>query len=200
MPPQRPDGAGGQHALPPGQRSTPRWQASHYGKVPQVDGDRWRLTVRGATVDGGLTVVDRSMLALLEFVEVPAALHCVDRHSVPGLRWGGVRLADIVATAPPEAGAHHVLLAAARGYSSAVHLDDLLAPGALLATHVDGQPLTREHGWPARIVLPHLYGFKGPKWIAEISYHHTAQQGYWEARGWHPRGRVDLEERWAHQG
>ncbi|HSP60144.1 MAG TPA: molybdopterin-dependent oxidoreductase [Ornithinimicrobium sp.] len=194
------DGPGETQALPPGQRPAGRWQASHYGKVPQVDGDRWRLTVRGATADGGLTVVDRGMLAQLEFVEVAAPLHCVDRHSVPGLRWGGVRLADIVGTAPPEEGARHVLLAAARGYSSAVLLEDLLAPDALLATHVDGEPLTREHGWPARVVLPHLYGFKGPKWIAEISYHHTEQQGYWEARGWHPRGRVDLEERWAHQG
>lgn len=193
-------GRGEGHDLPPGQRPVERWQASHYGKIPQVEGDRWRLTVRGDTVDGGLTVLDRGMLERMEFVEVSADLHCVDRHSVTGLRWGGVRLADVVAAAPPEEGVRHVLLAASRGYSSAVLLDDLLAPDALLATHVDGRPLTREHGWPARVVLPHLYGFKAPKWIAEISYHHTPQQGYWEARGWHPRGRVAFEERWAHQG
>ncbi|WP_158068702.1 molybdopterin-dependent oxidoreductase [Ornithinimicrobium sp. CNJ-824] len=116
--------------LPPGQRPAGRWLASHYGKVPQVDGERWRLTVRGATADGGLTVLDRGMLAQMKFVEVAAALHCVDRHSVTGLRWGGVRLADVVAAAPPEEGAHHVLLAASRGYSSAVLLEDLLAPDA----------------------------------------------------------------------
>ena len=199
MPSQPPAGPEAQDALPPGQRATERWLASHYGKVPQVDGDRWRLTVCGATADGGLTVVDRAMLETMAFVEVSAALHCVDRHSVPSVRWGGVPLADLVDLAPPEPGADHVLLVATRGYASAVLLEDLLEPDALLATHVDGKPLTREHGWPARIVLPHLYGFKGPKWVAEISYHHAPQRGYWEARGYHPRGRAALEERWEHQ-
>jgi DMSO/TMAO reductase YedYZ molybdopterin-dependent catalytic subunit len=185
--------------LPPGQRRAATWKASHYGRVPTIDPDTWTLTVRGDTRDGGLLVLDLPALDELPRVEVTAGLHCVDRHSVPPIRWGGVRLRDLVALAPPEDGARHVLLAARRGYSSSVLLDDLLHTDALLATHADGEPLTLEHGWPARVVLPHLYGFKGPKWVAEISYHHRLQEGYWEARGYHRRGRVDLEERWAYQ-
>ncbi|GGK69443.1 molybdopterin-dependent oxidoreductase [Ornithinimicrobium pekingense] len=198
------DGAGGTGRdaglLPPGQRPAPRWRASHYGKVPVVDAETWTLTLCGAVRDPGALVLDLAAVESLPHVEVTAGLHCVDRHSVPAITWGGVRLRDVVALAPPEDGAVHALLAARRGYSSSALVEDLLHPDALLATTADGRPLTREHGWPARVVLPHLYGFKGPKWIAEISFHHTPQQGYWESHGYHPRGRVDLEERWAHQG
>lgn len=186
--------------LPPGQRVVTSRQPSHYGRVPQVDPERWRLTIGGATREGGATVLDLAALAALPFVEVNGALHCVARTSVVGLRWGGVRMLDLVALAPPEEGVGHVLLAAVRGYASCVHLEDLLHPDSLLATHLDGVPLTPEHGWPARVVMPHLYGFKGPKWVVELTYHHQPQQGWWESHGYHPRGRVLQEERWAHQG
>lgn len=186
-------------ALPPGQRSTRTWRPSHYGRVPHLDADRWTLTVAGATRDGGVTLLDWEALGALDDVEVGAGLHCVDRHSVPDLVWGGVRMRDVLDLAPPEDGVEHVVLAAVRGYSSAVLLEDLRHPDALLAYRVDGGPLTPEHGWPARIVLPHLYGFKGPKWVVEVAYHHHPQQGWWESHGYHPRGRVDQEERWAHQ-
>ncbi|MFX0537285.1 molybdopterin-dependent oxidoreductase [Ornithinimicrobium sp. Y1847] len=186
--------------LPPGQRPARVWRASTYGKVPRLSLETWRLTLAGATRDGGMHVLDHPALTELPQVEVPAALHCVDRRSVTGLTWAGVRLHDLIELAPPAPGAEHVLLAAARGYAAAVHLGDALHPDALIATHVDGEPLTPEHGWPARVVLPHLYGFKGPKWIVEVTYHHERPQGYWERRGYHPRGRVAHEERWSHQG
>ena len=186
--------------LPPGQRATSRWRASHYGGVPELDPGSWRLTVGGATRSGGATVLDLPTLRQLPFTELVAPLHCVDRHTVPAILWGGVRLADVLALEPPEEAARQVLLVAARGYSSSLPLAELHHPDALLATHADGEPLTPEHGWPARVVLPHLYGFKGPKWVVQISFHREPQEGWWEARGYHPRGRVDLEERWAHQG
>lgn len=186
--------------LPPGQRPAARWQASHYGKIPPVDPERWTLTIGGDTRDGAGLVLGIAELEQLPRVEVSTGLHCVDRHSVPSIRWGGIPLRKLVALAPPAPAAEHVLLAARRGYAASVLVDDLLHPEALLATHADGAPLSPAHGWPARVVLPHLYGFKGPKWIAELTYHHEPQTGYWEARGYHPRGRVDREERWAHQG
>lgn len=185
--------------LPPGQRRAARWRASHYGRVPVLDPQTWRLVLGGATRSGGRTVLDLAALQDLPFTELDAPLHCVDRHTVPSIRWGGVPLAALLDLEPPAGDAAHVLLAAARGYSSSLPLAELHHPAALLATHADGEPLTPEHGWPARVVLPHLYGFKGPKWILEITYHHDPQQGWWEERGYHARGRADLEERWAHQ-
>ncbi|WP_134772908.1 molybdopterin-dependent oxidoreductase [Ornithinimicrobium flavum] len=192
--------APGGHPLPPGQRVVGSWQPSHYGRVPRIDPERWTFSVGGATRDGGHMVLDLEALDRLPRVEVDGGMHCVARTSVVGLRWGGVPLRRVVELMPPEDGAQHVLLAAVRGYAASVHLEDVLHPDALLATHVDGEPLTPEHGWPARVVLPHLYGFKGPKWVVEMTYHHQEQQGWWESRGYHPRARVDREERWAHQG
>ncbi|WP_151524097.1 molybdopterin-dependent oxidoreductase [Serinicoccus kebangsaanensis] len=186
-------------ALPPGQRPTGTWRASHYGRVPRLDPDSWTLTLAGETRDGGMRVLTWEDLGALPQVEVVAGMHCVDRHTVPGLRWGGVRMRDVLALAPPARGVEHVLLAATRGYAAAVHLEDLRHPDALLAHSVGGEPLTPEHGWPARVVLPHLYGFKGPKWVVEVTYHDRPQQGWWESHGYHPRGRVAHEERWAHQ-
>lgn len=184
--------------LPPGQRAAP-WRPVHYGRVPRLDAGAWRLTIAGETHDGSVTVLDQEALARLPHVEVESRLHCVARTSTPPLRWGGVRMRDIVELAPPAADAGRVLLAAVRGYAAGVHLADLVHPDSLLATHVDGRPLTPEHGWPARVVLPHLYGFKGPKWVVELTYHREPQRGLWESRGYHPRARVALEERWAHQ-
>lgn len=184
---------------PPGQRTLETWQPVHYGRVPRIDPARWSLTIDGATRDGGSMVLDLAALGRLPRVEVVGGRHCVAGTSVTGLRWAGVPLRTVVELMPPEEGAEQVLLVAVRGYSASLPLEDLLHPDGLLATHVDGEPLTPEHGWPARVVLPHLYGYKGPKWVAEISYHHQPQQGWWEGRGYHPRGRVDREERWAHQ-
>ena len=185
--------------LPPGPRATRTWRASHYGRVPTLEAEGWTLRVGGETLDGGVRVLTWDDLADLPDVEVEADLHCVDRHSVTGLRWGGVRMRDVLALAPPAPGSEHVLLAAVRGYAAAVHLEELRHPDALLAHSVDGEPLSPEHGWPARVVLPHLYGFKGPKWVVEATYHREPQQGWWESHGYHPRGRVAREERFAHQ-
>lgn len=171
----------------------------HYGRVPRLDLGHWAFTVGGATRDGGVMVLDWTALQRLPTRTVRADLHCVAKVSVTGLVWSGVPLSEIIALAPPEPGAEHALLSAAYGYSAGMPLSELAVPEALLATHLDGGALTPEQGWPARIVLPHLYGFKGPKWVLALDYHHEPQRGMWEQHGYHPRGRVWGQERYAHQ-
>ena len=58
------------------------------------------------------------------------------------------------------------------------------APDAMLALEMDGQPLTREHGAPARVVMPKMYGYKGVKWVREIIVTDKVTDGYWEQRGY----------------
>ena len=186
-------------ATPPGQRYTDTLVPMHYGRVPRLHLERWSFTVGGATDDGGQTVFDWDTLEQMPRRTVQSDLHCVSKVSVAGLTWAGVPRAELVRRAPPEPGVEHVLFSAAYGYSAAVRLDDLDHPSALLATHLDGEPLTPDHGWPARVVLPHLYAFKGPKWVLAMDYHHTPVKGYWEQHGYHPRGRVALEERYAYR-
>ncbi|MDO5628889.1 MAG: molybdopterin-dependent oxidoreductase [Mobilicoccus sp.] len=184
--------------LPPGQRAAPL-RPIHYGRVPRVDLASWSLTIEGATVDGSMTRFLWDDLLALPQVEVRADHHCVSKRSTTGLVWGGVATRTIIEAAPPASEAQWVLASAAYGYHSNVTVDDLLSPRALLATHLNGEPLSREHGWPMRLVLPHLYGWKGPKWLLALEYLATPQRGFWEERGYHFTGDVWREERYSHQ-
>ncbi len=72
----------------------------------------------------------------------------------------------------------------ADGYRESHPMDDALNPTTLLAYEMNGAPLTREHGFPLRLLVPGLYGMKNPKWITKIEVVNTDFQGYWEASGW----------------
>lgn len=161
--------------------------------------DTWALTVSGATLSGTPTTIGWGQFAALPTVEVVADHHCVSRHSSQDLLWGGVSARTVVELAPPAPDAPFVLAYAAYGYSSNITVDDLLSARSLFATHLNGQRLTPEHGWPVRLVLPHLYGWKGPKWVVALEYLTTPQRGFWEQRGYHFTGDVWREERYAHQ-
>ncbi len=185
--------------LPPGQRWVERLRPNHYGRVPRVDLDTWSLTIGGDTVDGAQTILRWDDIERLGHVTLSADHHCVDRRSVAGVDWGGIPCAAVLELAAPAAAATHVLAYAAYGYSSSVTVADLRHPDALLATHVNGRPLRPEQGWPLRLVLPHLYGWKGPKWLMTLEYSAVPRRGFWEERGYHLTGDVWREERYAHE-
>ncbi|QQS00827.1 MAG: molybdopterin-dependent oxidoreductase [Austwickia sp.] len=185
--------------LPPGQRRLETLKVVHYGRVPKLDLDRWRLTVSGATRDGAEHALTWAEIEALPQVEVTADHHCAARHSVLDVTWGGVRTAELLRRVPPADDAPYALVSAVYGYSANVAVADLSAPRSLLATSLNGAPLTPEHGWPLRLVMPHLYGWKGPKWLLQIEYHRTPIRGFWEQRGYHFTGDVWREERYAHQ-
>lgn len=184
--------------LPPGQREAPL-RPNHYGRVPRIDLESWSLTIEGATIDGSMTRLSWADVEALPHVEVRADLHCASRKSTPGLVWGGVPARTIVEMAPPAPEARWLFACAAYGYHANLTVDDLLSPRTLLATHLDGRPLGPEHGWPMRLVVPHLYGWKGPKWLMTLEYLASPKRGFWEERGYHFTGDVWREERYAHQ-
>ena len=137
--------------------------------------------------------------AALPRVEVRADHHCVSRYTTQDLTWSGVAARTIIDLAPPADDIEHVLVSATYGYSSNIVLSDLASPRAVFATHLDGEPLTPEHGWPVRLVLPHLYGWKGPKWVRSIDYRRHPERGFWEQRGYHFTGDAWREERYSYQ-
>lgn len=184
--------------LPPGQRAAPL-RPRHYGRVPRLPRESWSLTIEGATADGSMTRLLWEDVQGLPFIQVRADHHCVSKRSTTGLEWGGVPARSIVELAPPADEAQWVLASAAYGYHTNITVDDLMSPRAVFATHLNGEPLRPEHGWPMRLVLPHLYGWKGPKWILALEYLAHPQRGFWEERGLHFTGDVWREERYAHQ-
>jgi DMSO/TMAO reductase YedYZ molybdopterin-dependent catalytic subunit len=185
--------------LPPGQRLSPVLRAVHYGRVPNIELATWSLRIGGDTQDGEAVSLSWADLMSLPQTVVRADHHCVSRYTTQGLRWSGVAARTIIELAPPADDVSYVLVSAARGYSSSIRLLDLLSPRAVFATHLDAEPLSPEHGWPLRLVLPHLYGWKGPKWVRAVDYQRYAQRGFWEQRGYHFTGDVWREERYSYQ-
>lgn len=205
--------------LPPDQAAKDALWVSHYGPVPQGDPATWAMsfTVDTASADTGpdstgtgpgagtppaahvlgrLTVDE---LDALGRIDVTADLHCASRRSRRGLTWRGTPATALVEAFPPPEGVVGVLVYAEYGYSANVRVEDLLAPTSLLATHLDGAPLTPDHGWPVRLVIPHLYSFKGPKWFRGWEYLTRMRRGFWEERGYHVVGDPWTGNRYSYQ-
>jgi DMSO/TMAO reductase YedYZ molybdopterin-dependent catalytic subunit len=185
--------------LPPGQHLSPVMRPVHYGRVPHLDLATWSLRIGGDTRDGEVVSLSWDDLVSLPQTVVRADHHCVSRRTSPDLVWSGVAARTIIELAPPADDIEHVLVSAARGYSTSIRFEDLSSPGAVFATLLDGEPLSPERGWPVRLVLPHLYGWKGPKWVGVLDYQRYVERGFWEQRGFHLTGNVWREERYSYQ-
>lgn len=185
--------------LPPGQHLVAHAPVMHYGPVPARRPERWRLTVGGTTADEAEHALTFAEVTALPRRAVVADLHCATGWSAVDERWEGVAARDVVELAPPRPDVEHVLVFAEYGYAATVRLEDLVSGRALLATHHDGEPLPDERGGPLRLILPHLYSWKGPKWLRGWNYLTEVERGFWEERGYHLRGDAWREERYAYQ-
>lgn len=185
--------------LPPGQYIPRGWPVLHYGRVPRFSEPAWDLRVFGATADGGEQVWRWAEFAALPTTTVTADLHCVTKFSLLDNTWGGVATAVVLAAKPPAPEASHVMLWGEYGYSANVRLADFAAPDALLARTRNGEALSPEHGFPLRAVIPHLYAWKGPKWLRGVEYRTSDKRGFWEERGYHNRADPWTEQRYSYQ-
>ncbi|MGW4202198.1 molybdopterin-dependent oxidoreductase [Streptomyces sp. NPDC004726] len=185
--------------LPPGQRRVAGWPVSHYGPVPRFRPDRWDLRVFGATARGDAYRWTWEEVTALPRTTVVADLHCAAGTTSTGHEWCGIPADVVLRLAPPTREVTHVMAWAEYGYSANLRLADFSAATTLLATHHGGEHLTAEHGFPLRLVVPHLYGYKGPKWLRSIEYLTADRLGFWEERGYHPVGDVWTGQRYAHQ-
>lgn len=186
-------------ALPPGQRLAKDFRVLHYGPVPKFRPDSWRLVVNGATADGDEHHLDIETFSGLPRVAVRADMHCVTKWTVMDNVWEGVGARALLEAYPPADGVTHVMAWAEYGYSANMRIDDFASPRTVLATHHGGEPLTPEHGYPLRLVVPHLYAWKGPKWLRGIEYLTEHRRGFWEERGYHTVGDPWREERYSYQ-
>ncbi|MET4644591.1 molybdopterin-dependent oxidoreductase [Streptomyces sp. NPDC006539] len=180
--------------LPPGQRLAKGWPVSHYGPVPRFRPDRWNLQVFGATASGQTHSWTFDEVAIMPKITVHADLHCASGTSTTGHTFFGVPARTLLDLAPPAAGVSHVMAWAEYGYSANLRLSDFIADTTVMATHHDDEALTVEHGFPLRLVVPHLFGYKGPKWLRGIEYMTQDRRGFWEERGYH-----NIADPWAGQ-
>ncbi|HEY7874821.1 MAG TPA: sulfite oxidase-like oxidoreductase [Actinomycetota bacterium] len=186
-----------QARVPPGQRVTRGWPVLHEGPIPRFDRTTWRLTVTGLVETPVELTYDE--LQALENVEMRADFHCVTGWSKLDNFWLGVRAADVLRSSNPHPDATHVTVGADYGYTANLPLEALLDSEALLAWGHNGGDLAPKHGWPLRLVVPKLYGWKSVKWVRSFELMAVDRRGFWEVRGYHNRADPWLEERYAYQ-
>ena len=186
----RPEG----ERLPPGQHLVRDWPVLDLGVQPDVAVERWSLRVMGA-VEEAVTLDWAGFLALPQ-TESVSDMHCVTTWSRYDNAWRGVMVRDLLAVVRPQAAARFVVLHSHDGYVTNLPLEDFAAADALLATHWEGAPLTRAHGGPVRVVVPHLYLWKSAKWVQRIELSDGDRAGYWEENGYHMRGDPWTEQRY----
>src|ERR1700733_252739 len=168
--------------LPPGQYVPRTLPVLHYGPIPVFHPGTWDLRIFGSTAAGEDTLLSWQDLGTLPVREVIADFHCVTKFTVPAVRWAGVAALELLRRFPPAAAVTHVMIWADFGYSANVRITDFAAEGTLLATHRDGTRLSPEHGYPLRLVVPHLYAWKSVKWVRAIEYLTMDRRGFWEER------------------
>ena len=183
--------------LPPGQYIPRGWPVLHYGPIPKFVPDKWDFRVFGSTE--AETTLTWPEFERLPRTDVHADFHCVTKFSVLDNDWRGVATSTILALAPPSPEATHVMVWADYGYGANMRLADFADANALFASHRNGEPLTAEHGFPLRLIVPHLYAWKGPKWVRGVEYLVRDRRGFWEERGYHNVADPWLEQRYSYQ-
>ncbi len=185
--------------LPPGQYVPRGLPVVHYGRVPAFKPGSWDLRVFGATASGQEHGFAWDEFERLPRTNVTADFHCVTKFSMLGLEWRGVSPATILEAVPPADGVRHVMIWAEYGYSANIRMSDFLAETTMFATHRNGERLTPDHGFPLRIVVPHLYAWKSVKWVRAIEYLVEDRRGFWEDRGYHNVADPWGEQRYSYQ-
>ena len=181
--------------LPPGQYLTEKWPVLHAGDVPQYgDLATWTFRIFGE-------VEQELELSWEQFNDLPRAantqdIHCVTRWSRFDAEFEGVHWRELAALVRPKQSARFAIAHAEAGFTTNVPLAFLADENALLATHADGEPLTPEHGYPLRLVIPRKYFWKSAKWLRGIELRATDELGFWERYGYHNDADPWVEERY----
>jgi DMSO/TMAO reductase YedYZ molybdopterin-dependent catalytic subunit len=180
--------------LPPGQYLTEKWPVLHAGTIPKTDLTNWDFAVSGE-VENPIRL-SWEELNRLPRTEVTEDIHCVTRWSRFDVTFEGVHWSAVEELVRPRPSARFVVAHAEQGFTSNVPIASLRDPHALLATHADGVPLTPDHGWPLRLVIPGKYFWKSAKWLRGIELVAADRPGFWERYGYHNDADPFKEERY----
>jgi DMSO/TMAO reductase YedYZ molybdopterin-dependent catalytic subunit len=181
--------------LPPGQYLTEKWPVLHAGSVPKVDLATWDLKVSGE-VERPLTLTWEQLLELPSR-EVTVDIHCVTRWSRFDTRFKGVHWSELAKLVLPKPSARHLVAHAEQGFTANVPIAALEDEQALIAYEADGEPLTPDHGWPVRLVIPSRYFWKSAKWLRGLELLDHDQPGFWERYGYHNDADFRKEQRYS---
>ncbi|HEV3033365.1 MAG TPA: sulfite oxidase-like oxidoreductase [Solirubrobacteraceae bacterium] len=178
--------------LPPGQYLESGFPVLTAGPTPDVTPDDWRFSIDGM-VDSRREWSWQSF-GELPFEDVPCDIHCVTKWSKLDTSFRGVSLDTLLAQAQPIGG--YAIAHSYGGYTTNLAIEDLVDGKAWVVTEHEGAPLPREHGGPARLLVPHLYFWKSAKWVTGLRVIDHDEPGFWEANGYHMHGDPWKEQRY----
>lgn len=159
------------------------WRIYTIRGIPRIDAAAYRLRIDGLVENPLLLSIDD--LRDLPRAEQVSDHHCVTGWSVEDVHWAGIRFDDLLAAARPLSEARWLQFYSAEvPYVDTLSMSQASFPDAMLALDMDGKPLTRPHGYPARAVMPQMYGYKGVKWVTRIHVRRDFVPGYWETHGY----------------
>ena len=164
---------------------TSGWRIYTIGSsIPRIDPTAYRLTIGGA-VERPVSYSLADLRSLPQSTQV-SDFHCVTGWSVNDVNWRGVRFKDLLAESGLRSDAKALRFVSAEvPYDDSLTLPQALSNDTMLALDMDGEPLSEAHGFPARVVMPRMYGYKNVKWVSQIEVQTNLDHiGYWELRGY----------------
>jgi DMSO/TMAO reductase YedYZ molybdopterin-dependent catalytic subunit len=179
--------------LPPGQYLTDRFPVLHVGDVPEYAPGAWNMRIFGE-VDNDFSLTFEELTALPS-VENTTDIHCVTKWSKFDTTWRGVRVRDLFERAGLRPTATHFVGHAEYGYTANLPLADVLRDDSLVVWEYEGEAIEPIHGGPVRLLVPHLYFWKSPKWLRGIEARVGDVAGFWERNGYHMYGDPFREQR-----
>jgi len=181
--------------LPPAQYDVGAdWPVLTAEVTPRIDPERWTMSVDGLVEEprtwtwAGLHEQPES--------EYQGPIHCVTTWSKLDTRFAGVSVDLLLDAARPRPEATHVLATSTTGYTTNLPLEQVRGGQAWVVWSFDGQPLSRDHGGPARLLVPALYFWKSAKWVTRLTLLDHDERGFWERNGYHDLGDPWREQRY----
>ncbi len=178
--------------VPPGQYVENGFPVLTAGPTPHIDTEAWGFRIDGMV--GAEQEWTWDKFHALPFENVPCDIHCVTKWSKLGTSFGGVSVDTLLENVQPQG--EYAMTYSYGGYTTNLALADLTGGNAWVVTEFEGDPLPRQHGGPARLLVPHLYFWKSAKWVAGLRVMDHDEPGFWEQNGYHIRGDPWKEERY----
>ena len=151
--------------------------------IPHLKAATFRLTVDGL-------VAQPRTFTLADVLGMPSThevrtYQCVTGWVVNGVHWQGVSLRHLISLVQPTTSSRYVSFYCADGaYSESLSMEQAMQPDVMLAYKLNEKPLSVDQGFPLRLVVPGMYGYKFAKWVNHLTFSATQLQGYWEQNGY----------------
>jgi len=159
---------------------------------PDVDASAWRLDIDGL-VSTPMTLTYAGLVNRIDADEI-VTFECVSNevggNLISTAQWSGVRLVDLLAASGPAPEADWVAFTCSDGYTVGIPRGRAEHPATLLAIEMNGVTLPSKHGFPARVVVPGLYGMFDAKWVTRITLVRGEFLGFWQQKGWTNGGTI----------